>query len=290
MTNYSIVTWYEALNHCQQNAVSYVLITVMQTAGSTPRNTDAKMVITATEQFDTIGGGHLEYQVIEQARHMLVNNETKQNIASFPLASKLGQCCGGAVKVLFECFCEHSRTIAVFGAGHVAKALVPIIAQLPVQIKWIDSRAEMFNDLNDNLNSRLPSNVDTLVDEHPVDQVSSLPTRSMIVILTHNHQLDFDLVQSALKNPEFSYVGMIGSSTKVSRFVTRLQNRGFSQQQIARLISPIGDLNIPGKKPIEVAVSISAQIIQRLDFQTQDEGGKQSVDTQALSLQTLKEH
>ena len=258
-------TWFEALNICHTQGVSYVLITVITAAGSTPREAGCKMLVTGIEQFDTIGGGHLEFDAVSKARGYLLENKQDQHIVSYPLSSKLGQCCGGAVKVLFEVYVNHHQHIAIFGAGHVATALVPILAQLPLQISWIDSRSELFTD------NKLPQNISCIQSDEPVDEIASLHPHSWVIILTHNHQLDFALVEACLKQGNTAFLGMIGSATKAKRFRTRLEHREYSAPQIAQLISPIGDITIPGKRPIEVAVSISAQIIQKLhESSTQD--------------------
>lgn len=251
-------TWFEALNLCHTQGLSYVLITVVTAAGSTPREAGCKMLVTGTEQFDTIGGGHLEFDAVSKAREYLLANKQDQHIVSYPLSSKLGQCCGGAVKVLFEVYVNHHQHLAIFGAGHVAKALVPILAQLPLQISWIDSRSELFTSHN------LPQNVNCNQSDEPVDEITNLDPNSWVIILTHNHQLDFALVEACLKQGSTAFLGMIGSATKAKRFRTRLEHRDYSEAQIEQLISPIGDINIPGKRPIEVAVSISAQVIQKL--------------------------
>ena len=252
-------TWFDALHHCQSQGQSYVIITVLTAAGSTPRESGCKMIVTGDSQFDTIGGGHLEYQCVKQARDYLLEGKQTQHIESFPLSAKLGQCCGGAVKVLFEVQVHHAQHLAVFGMGHVAQALVPILAQLPLQIRWVDERPPMF------ASEGLPSNVSLFSDEDSVAEMDALPDNCWAIILTHNHQLDYELVEHGLKHGQLGYLGMIGSDTKAERFRLRLQNRGFSEQQIASLTSPIGNLDIPGKRPVEVAVSIAAQIIKQLN-------------------------
>lgn len=151
----------------------------------------------------------------------------------------------------------HQQHIAIFGAGHVAKALVPILAQLPVRISWIDSREELFP-------SSLPANVHKVVEEAPESEVRHLDENSWLIILTHDHQLDYRITEQALKQPSLPFVGLIGSDTKAKRFITKLTQRGFDDNALARLFTPIGNRDIPGKQPIEVAVSISAQIIERL--------------------------
>ena len=255
-------TWFDALHQCQQQGKSYVLVTLLATAGSTPRNGGTKMLVCDDSAFDSIGGGHLEFEVIKQARGMLVANTTTQKVEHYPLSSKLGQCCGGATNVLFEVFTQHTQHLAIYGAGHVSKALVPILAQLPLQISWIDNRQDMLDEI---AQQALPSNVKLVPSEGPADTIATLPNGAWVMIMTHNHQLDFDIVEAALNREEITFVGMIGSDTKARRFRTRLAHREFQQQDIQRLVSPVGLLNIPGKRPVEVAVSMAAQLIQLLE-------------------------
>jgi xanthine dehydrogenase accessory factor len=255
-------TWFDALHQCQQQGKSYVLVTLLATAGSTPRNDGTKMLVCDDSAFDSIGGGHLEFEVVKQARSLLAGNTTIQKVEHYPLSSKLGQCCGGATNVLFEVFTHHSQHLAIYGAGHVSKALVPILAQLPLQISWIDNRQDMLDDIKQ---QALPSNVKLVASESPADTVETLPNGAWVMIMTHNHQLDFDIVEAALKRKEIVFIGMIGSETKARRFRTRLAHREFQQQDIRRLVSPVGLLDIPGKRPIEVAVSMAAQLIQMLE-------------------------
>ena len=250
--------WFDAVSACQQRGERYALVTVLSVAGSAPRDAGTKMVITGAETFDTIGGGHLEYAVTNTAREYLAGNNTLTTITDYPLSGKLGQCCGGAVQILYEVFCDHVQHIAVFGAGHVAQSLVPILAQLPLQIHWIDSRSELLE------GTEMPPNVRCVVDDEPEYVCSTLPENTWLLILTHNHQLDFAIVEKALQARHFPFVGMIGSDTKARRFNTRLARKGYSEEQRACLISPVGDTRIPGKRPVEVAISISAQIVQRL--------------------------
>jgi len=255
-------TWFDALHQCQQQGKSYVLVTLLATAGSTPRNGGTKMLVCDDSEFDTIGGGHLEFAVIKQARNLLLENSTLQKVEHYPLSSKLGQCCGGATNVLFEVFTQHSQHIAIYGAGHVSKALVPILAQLPLQISWIDNRQEILDNI---AKQTQPSNLTLVFNENPADTIATLPCNAWVMIMTHNHQLDFDIVEAALNRMDIDFVGMIGSDTKARRFRTRLQHKGLQVQNIQRLISPVGLLDIPGKRPIEVAVSMAAQLIQLLE-------------------------
>ncbi|MFY0664486.1 MAG: hypothetical protein JXQ97_07670 [Natronospirillum sp.] len=96
--------WFDALAQCKANGDPFVLATILSAAGSTPRDQDAKMVITAQAQYDTVGGGHLEYKVIQRARTALTASAWGFRIERYALGSQLGQCCGGAVSLLLECF------------------------------------------------------------------------------------------------------------------------------------------------------------------------------------------
>ena len=295
-------TWHEMVYQCEQRGQGYVLVTVIATAGSTPRNGGTKMVVTGDSQFDTIGGGNLEFEAVKQAREMLAKGVECQEIVSYPLSSKVGQCCGGAVKLLFEVMLSHQQHIAIFGAGHVAQALVPILAQLPLQILWIEGRENWLekssdSDLHQQTANNVAanaqqiasdySNVKSVNNDAPVDEIAALPTDCWIVILTHNHQLDYELVEASLKRTHSNYIGMIGSKTKAKRFRHKLAHRGFDQQQIDRLISPIGDLNITGKRPIEVAVSISSQIMSLINKDAEKSTSEQVSSFKSPSVEDM---
>jgi xanthine dehydrogenase accessory factor len=267
--------WFDAIQYCEQNGLRYVIATVLGAAGSIPRDQGSKMVITADTNFDSLGGGHLEFSVMNKAREMIASGQAGNHIEHFPLGASLGQCCGGSVTVLMESFIQQGLNLTVFGAGHVAKALMKILADLPGQVRWIDSRADQFP-------TEIASNIKKCIEEYPVDIINTLPKGSQLLILTHNHQLDFDLVEAALKREDFSFIGCIGSQTKAERFKMRLRHKNFSQQQIESVICPVGMLDIPGKLPMEVAVSMAAQLIT---FQHQ---GEQKILRQGISWKDIK--
>ena len=168
------VIWYEGLARYQQQGIAHVLATVVAVNGSAPRALQAKMIVTQDGIVDTLGGGGLEHDVIATARQLLngeiaatISKEVKPKVSEvnetsaptpskavrrdavytkhYPLGAKLAQCCGGSVTVMFECFnVTPPMSVLVFGAGHVASALMTILAELPCQVDWVDSRPEMF--------------------------------------------------------------------------------------------------------------------------------------------------
>jgi xanthine dehydrogenase accessory factor len=246
--------WISALADLQAQGEPCVLVTIIEELGSTPRNAGSKMVVSAGQLFDTIGGGHLEYEAMRIAREMLVSGQQGTHLQRFSLGASLGQCCGGATVLLFEPMAAVQAQIAVFGAGHVGRALVPLLASLPCRVRWIDSREQEFPE-------QIPAGVRKIVAEEPIDEVDALPAGSYCIVMTHNHQLDLELSAAILARNDFTWFGLIGSKTKRAKFEHRLRDRGLGPAVLQRMRCPMGLAEVKGKLPIEIAVSIAAEII-----------------------------
>jgi len=246
--------WISGLTDLQTQGEACVLVTIIEELGSTPRNAGSKMVVSAERIFDTIGGGHLEYKAMEIAREMLASRSQNTRLERFSLGASLGQCCGGVNVLLFEPMGLPQAQIAVFGAGHVGRALVPLLASLPCRVRWIDSREQEFP-------PQIPDGVRQIVADEPLDEVDQLPKGSYCIVMTHNHQLDLELSAAILKRGDFAYFGLIGSKTKRVKFEHRLRDRGFDPAVLQRMRCPMGLSEVKGKLPIEIAVSIAAEVI-----------------------------
>ncbi|WP_322978188.1 xanthine dehydrogenase accessory protein XdhC [Pseudomonas sp. C11] len=248
------MSWISALADLQQQGEACVLVTIIEERGSTPRNAGSKMVVTAERIFETIGGGHLEYKAMELAREMLASRSQDTRLERFSLGASLGQCCGGATVLLFEPMGQPQAQIAVFGAGHVGRALVPLLASLPCKVRWIDSRENEFPE-------HIHAGVVKIVNDEVVDEVDNMPPGSYYIVMTHNHQLDLELTAAILKRGDFAYYGLIGSKTKRVKFEHRLRERGFADTLMARMRCPMGLAEVKGKLPVEIAVSIAGEVI-----------------------------
>jgi len=251
--SHKMLNWSAAIQYCEQVGSGYVIATIINTQGSTPRDSGSKMVIDAEHTYDTIGGGQLEFLIVQQARDMLAKNQSCQVLKPFPLAAEAAQCCGGNVTVMLECFAARDWQIALFGAGHVCQALIGILSGLPCQVKIIDNRPEL-------LQQELPINCHYQLHEDPVDAIANLPNNSWIIIFTHDHSLDLQLCSACLQQNRWQYLGLIGSHTKALRFRKRLSLAGFAENNIAQIHCPIGLATVKGKLPMEVAVSIAAEL------------------------------
>ena len=247
-------SWLDAAQELEQSGQAYVVITVLGARGSTPRDNGTKMLVGTEQSFATIGGGHLEFKAIEIAREMLQSGRAEQRLETFPLGARLGQCCGGSASVLFESFVASPVNVVLFGAGHVGKALVDVLAQLPCRVTWVDSREELFPAVT-------AKNVHELLSDDPAGDVVQMAANSYYIVMTHNHPLDYAITEAVVQRGDAAYIGLIGSETKWKRFQMRFEHRGLSPQALQGVSCPVGLSEVPGKLPMEVAVSIAGEII-----------------------------
>ena len=261
-----------------------VLVTVASARGSVPREVGAWMGVFATGEIGTVGGGRLEFEALFEARQLLSQfveagmpthgPETDLGqLRRFPLGPTLGQCCGGEVHLRFERvtaadaarlrtrLAQLRHPLALFGGGHVGRALVRLLADLPLAVRWIDSRDEVFP----------PDTPEHVSCEHsdPVQgAVPSLPAGSRVLIMSFSHAEDMDVVVACLvrqrKQADLPFIGLIGSQTKWATFRHRLQDRGFSARELGQVTCPIGIPGIVGKQPEVIAVAVAAQILLTL--------------------------
>lgn len=263
-------SWIDALATLKQQGEPCVLVTIIEEHGSTPRNAGSKMVVSADCLFDTIGGGHLEFKSMQIAREMLESRSREPRLERFSLGASLGQCCGGATVILFEPMGQPQAHIAVFGAGHVGRALVPLLAALPCRVRWIDAREAEFP-------GTIPAGVDQVINDDPVEEVERMPAGSWFIVMTHDHALDLELSRAILARGDFAWFGLIGSKSKRARFEHRLRDRGLAPEAIARMRCPMGLPDVKGKLPMEIAVSVAAEIIATYNASFGEKTGERPV-------------
>lgn len=265
----SHMTWLDALAELRQRNEPCVLVTIVEERGSTPRNAGAKMVIAGERLYDTIGGGHLEHKAAQIAREMLQSGAREPRLERFALGASLGQCCGGTTVLLFEPMGRALAQIAVFGAGHVGRALVPLLAALPCRVRWIDSREREFPEI-------VPAGVEKVVNDEVVEEVERMPAGGYFIVMTHNHPLDLELSAAILGRNDFAYYGLIGSKSKRARFEHRLHQRGFAPETVQRMRCPMGLPEVKGKLPMEIAISVAGEVIAHYNahFGEKRQGGE----------------
>lgn len=324
------MTWLSAALECIAAGDKAVLVTVAEAKGSTPRESGAKMLVRERDIVGSVGGGQLELLAIDEARRLMADKATRPGLMRYSLGPDLGQCCGGAVRLLLEplgktdrrwltkwqtvvtgadayllttgsngekgwatlepgedgarvfeaqdwqvleAVRRRSRPIWLFGAGHVGRALAKVLAELPFEVTWLDSRFDGFPE-------EIPADTRHIAAPRLAEVVDEAPAGALFLVLTHSHQLDLDICYRILRRGDFAFLGLIGSATKKARFLRSLKERGHGAAALERLVCPIGLAQIPGKQPMAIAVATAAQLlalpaVQEIATEHEQSTGKQ---------------
>ncbi|AEG94372.1 xanthine and CO dehydrogenases maturation factor-like protein [Ramlibacter tataouinensis TTB310] len=230
------------------------------------------MAVTADTVHGTIGGGQLEFQAIAHARSLLAGAGVPSEQQRCALGPSLGQCCGGVMHLRYSRFepgdlpalrqrlAVPHPPVALFGGGHVGRALVQVLGGLPFEVRWIDSRDEIFP-------VQLPPGVHCEHSDPVQAAVADLAPASQVLIMSFSHAEDLDIVAACLRRrrerADLPFIGLIGSATKWATFRHRLADRGFSHGELAQVTCPIGLPGIAGKEPEVIAVAVAAQLLQQ---------------------------
>ena len=259
-----------------EDGQAVVVVCVTEVRGSAPREEGALMAVLADgSYFGTIGGGALEWQAQAAAQGMHAEIATHGSAEARQmrraLGPDLGQCCGGHVvidllvmardrvpwlasRIRSAMSSDARMTVALFGAGHVGRAVVLALAPLPFRVIWSDSRDGAFPD-------QIPANCVLLPAPDPAAVVSRMMPGVFVLVMTHDHALDLAITAAALGREDLPFVGLIGSATKRARFVRQLRDLGLSEARLAALHCPVGLPGIAGKEPAVIAAGIAAQLL-----------------------------
>ena len=194
-----------------------------------------KSVVTAN---NTFGAADVPANIVGIAREGLEANRRAHRIDDW----------------FFEDVVGTDFNIAIFGAGHVGSAVVRSLSTLDSNIRWIDSRRNVFRDT--------PSNVRTIESTEPALEVAAMPPNSCFLVMTHSHAIDFEICDRILRRSDAAYCGLIGSLSKRRRFEKRFRSQGMTDGVIGKLVCPIGVEGISGKKPAEIAVAAAAEVLR----------------------------
>lgn len=245
--------WLQSLAEFDRHALNTVVVTHGGRQESEPL-CKGKLIVTERETAGSIG--ELDHYAIEQARRLLTDADSGLHTHIHSLSESKGTLPDISNALLFDVQKPQYFHIALFGAGHVATALVEVLTKaVSCRINWIDSRVDIFPD-------SLPGNVRVIQEALPADIVQDLPADGYYLVMTHSHELDEALCEAILKRRDIRFLGLIGSETKKRRFRKRLLDKGVSERQLQALICPIGIGGIDSKEPGSIAVSIAAQLLQ----------------------------
>ena len=238
---------------------------ILDVKGSSPNNIDDIILISQDTIFGTIGGGNLEYLVIDEAKKIL-DKKVKNKILSIPLGPGIGQCCGGYVQIELSLH-KNSKdalkneslkknikpNLYIFGSGHIGQAIISKLENINFNTFIIDSREDYLNMTN-------IKDINYLLSKKPWEIVSKLDDNSYFIVLTHSHDFDLKILNAVLKKNN-TFVGLIGSLTKKKRFYKRLINNGHNKSIVEKIECPIGVDIGNSKDPNEIAFSIITRIL-----------------------------
>lgn len=247
-----------------------ILIEVIRTRGSTPRETGTFMLVGEDRIWGTIGGGRMEFDAVDTARAMLADGR-QATALDITLGPDTGQCCGGRVELALrwadtkamdllrqrlENAANAYRDVFIYGAGHVGRALAMALKPLPFRVTMVETRQEELDQLEPGIGYRLEA--------MPEATVAEIRPGGAAVIMTHDHALDFLIGAEALRRDDLGYVGMIGSKTKRAVFASWLADAGPPAGLIDRLILPVGSTAVRDKRPAVIAALVAAELLAAL--------------------------
>ncbi len=260
---------WQKIAQIRQQRRKAALCTIVQARGSTPRKSGSKLLVVEDGQFfGTIGGGDLEYNVIEQAKTVLQTD--KPVLLEYNLAKDLKMACGGHVKVFIEPILPPDQLI-LFGAGHVSKAIANFAQDLDFEIVVVDPRKNVIDSWNLVKNTKFVNHsFEKAFDYLKFDK------QTYICSLAYTHEQDLKIAALALKK-QFAYLGVIASKNKARKISKALEQQyGYSLEQIKQIDMPMGiPLNV--ETPAEIAISILAKIV---DLRNKFKHNDKSINTQ----------
>jgi xanthine dehydrogenase accessory factor len=238
-----------------------VAVTVVDALGSVPQNQGAKMLVTAAGlHHGTVGGGKVEAKAIGEAQAMLrgeIADATRY--VEWNLKRDVGMTCGGSFRLFFELFNRSEWQIVIFGAGHVSQALNRLLVELDCRITCFDTRQEWLDRLPDSPRLR-----HVLSDDLP-GEVAGLPEGAFVLLMTMGHTTDKPILIEILRQQrDFPYLGVIGSRAKAMRLKKDITEAGLPDEARDAFYCPIG-LPLGSHHPMEIAVSVAAQLLQERD-------------------------
>lgn len=235
--------WIESLAALRRAGTASVVVT------STDRATTGRLIVTAGAIHGTFDVPALEASLAAAARALLSNGGGAQ-LLRIPTGPERGD-----VQVFLDPVREPGFPIVLFGAGHVGRALVEILARIPCTVTWVDGRETEFP-------AAVGANVTIVLTDTPESEVAAAPPGAYFLVMTHSHPLDQALAECILRRGGFAYFGLIGSASKRSQFERRMAQRGIPVASFADMTCPIGVPGIHGKEPATIAIAVAAQLIE----------------------------
>jgi xanthine dehydrogenase accessory factor len=249
--------WPPVIAKFMERGKPFVVLTLASVKGSAPQVAGAKAIVSETGlEEGTVGGGRIEAKAIAYAQELLAKNSSRCEMVQWNLIRDVGMTCGGIINLVFEVYAAPAMEIVVFGAGHVAQELVPLLCRLDARVTCIDDRGEWLEKLPALANLRKIQHV------NPPSLAVQFSGDTYFILMTRGHATDLAILAEVLRRPCSRYVGVLGSVGKAKTLRRDLREQGFSEKELAGFFCPAG-LTIGNNSPAEIAISISAQVLEQ---------------------------
>jgi len=245
-------TWLENCIHLTNKESDFILATVIQSQSNNIL-VGTKFVYSANQDDSDLNKNYLLKKMHDDALQALQSNaKATMKEYTLPDEQKIDMC--------YEQFtCSQLQAVAIFGAGHIARSLMPLLTQLPIKVYWIDDRQSQFDEYLGDLGS-----IKQICDDFTL-AIDDLPKNTYCLVITYSHQIDFEVCEKIIDRNDFCYLGVIGSKIKGKRFRDRLRHKGWSDNLVSQLICPIGVKRAFLQSPISIAVSITSELLNFID-------------------------
>ena len=240
------VAWIDALVAARAAGNDAVVVAAVDRE-STPE----KLVVTRDAMHGSIDAA-LDAAATDIARALLADGGAPR-LATVDCRNDASRATGRTL--FFDAVRATDFNVVLFGAGHVARAIVHVLATVALHITWVDAREGEFP-------RDVPANVSVSCTDVPEAEIDAAPKGAYFLVMTHSHALDEALAERVLRRGDYAYFGLIGSITKRRAFENRLARRGVPADRLATITCPIGVAGIPGKEPAAIAIAVAAEILQ----------------------------
>jgi len=247
----------QALRAIEQGE-TFAIVSVITTEGSAPGKPGHKMIVYADgRQEGTVGGGSVEAEAHQAARDMIARRQGGWLTYSLDPEARegIGSYCGGKITLAVEVIASSVRLL-LCGGGHVSQAFARQCEWLGYPYTVVDERAELVT------SEHFPGATERHVGSPQsfVEEVE-LARFTHILVFTHHHELDQQVLFAAARARFSGYLGMIASRRKWAKIKAGLSEAGVDPEWIATIHAPVG-LAIGAQTPAEIAVAMIAEIIQ----------------------------
>ena len=248
-------SWLETVSDLIEKQQDFVVATIIDNQ-TDKRNSGKKFVYTANSD-KSPSSNDLTSKISAGAYNLLSTNDSP-TIAQYQNSSE------SLIEVCYEKVNNTElQSVAIFGAGHISRALMPILTKLPIRIYWIDDRVEQFEQYQGDT-----SQINIICDDF-ISGLADLPEETYCLVITYSHKMDFDICEKIISRNSFTYLGMIGSRIKGNKFRDRLLKKGYPKETVDKFICPIGAKQKFLKSPTAIAVTIAMDLLNFLEDKKQ---------------------